>query len=276
MKYRDICDILAAAGVPEPHAEAALLIEHYFGISAAALPLHRDDDLSSPELERALELRRNRTPLQYILGSWGFYGREFDVNPGVLIPRPDTEVIVEAAIRRLPTGGRFVDLGCGSGCISVTILSARPDVTGIALDISESALRLTEQNAVKLGVADRLCVRAGDFTAETTWRELRELAPSGVDAVISNPPYIPTGELAGLAPELSFEPVTALDGGADGLAPYRAIIPRAVALLAPGGSMIFECGAGQTPSLAALGAEQGLSAEVLWDLGGRDRGVVLG
>lgn len=276
MTYNDICRRLTAAGIPDAELDAALLLEHFCAVGRASLPLRRDEDFDCAALAEAVERREARFPLQYLVGKWGFYGLEINTVPGVLIPRPDTEVIVEAAVRRLPRGGRFVDLGCGSGCIGAAILSARPDVTGIALDISEAALELTRRNAVALGLYDRLRILRGDMTAEPTWRALREAAPSGVDAVISNPPYIPTRELAELEPELAFEPASALDGGEDGLSFYRAVLPQAASLLAPGGAVIFECGAGQTSALVALAAERRLPAEVLWDLGGRDRGVVVG
>lgn len=275
MTYRDICRRLASAGIVEPETDAALLLEHFCGVGRAALPLRRDEDFTCAALEAAVERRAGRYPLQYILGRWGFCGLELDVAPGVLIPRADTELIVETAARELPRGGRFVDLGCGSGCIGLAILDARPDVAGVAVDLAPEALELTRRNAERLGYSERLRVLRGDMLSAELWQALRGDYPSGLDAVISNPPYIPHGELAELEPELAHEPVLALDGGADGLEPYRVLLPAARSVLSPGGVMIYECGVGQAAAISALGAELGLSAQILWDIEARDRGVMV-
>lgn len=280
MTYKDICRRLTQAGVEEPEVDAALLLEHCFGVSRASLPLRRDEQFDSPELADAVARREGRCPLQYILGRWGFRGLEFDVAPGVLIPRPDTELIVDTAARELRRGGRFVDLGCGSGCISVSLALERPDVRGVAVDISDTALDLTRRNAVRYGLLGasgesgvRLDVRAGDMLSDATWRGLGESGE--FDAIISNPPYIPRAALAGLAPELGFEPSLALDGGDDGLDFYRILISRGVELLSAGGFMLFECGVGQTAAIASLGRAAGFAPEVLYDIERRDRGVIL-
>lgn len=274
MTYHDICRRLTNAGISEAECDAALLLERYCGVSRAALPLHRDEQFDSPELSEAVARREARYPLQYILGTWGFYGLELEVAPGVLIPRPDTEIIVDNAVRRIGEGGRFADLGCGSGCISLAILAARGDVSGVAVDISDTALSLTQRNAARCSVADRLEVRRGDMLSPEWWRELG--TDEKFDAIISNPPYIARAELAELAPELGYEPALALDGGDDGLDFYRILISRGVTLLRRGGVMIFECGVGQTAAIAGLGRGAGLDADVLEDIEGRDRGVVLG
>lgn len=274
MTYKDICRRLTQAGVEEPEVDAALLLEHCFGVSRASLPLRRDEQFDSPELADAVARREGRCPLQYILGRWGFRGLEFDVAPGVLIPRPDTELIVDMAVRELRRGGRFVDLGCGSGCISVSLALERPDVRGVAVDISDTALDLTRRNAGRYGLPPgRLDIRAGDMLSSATWRELG--GTGAFDAIISNPPYIPRAALAGLAPELGFEPSLALDGGDDGLDFYRILISRGVELLSAGGFMLFECGVGQTAEIASLGRAAGFAPEVLYDIERRDRGVIL-
>lgn len=280
MTYKDICRRLALAGIEQPEVDAALLLEHYFDVSRAALPLRREEQFDSPALEEAAARRTERCPLQYILGRWGFRGFEFDVAPGVLIPRPDTELIVETALRELGQGGRFVDLGCGSGCISISLALERPDVRGVAVDISKTALELARRNAARYGLLGspdstdgRLELRTGDMLSDATWRELGRTGP--FDAIISNPPYIPCAELAGLAPELGFEPSLALDGGDDGLDFYRSLISHGGELLSAGGFMLFECGVGQTAAIASLGSAAGFESELLYDIEKRDRGVLL-
>ncbi|MBQ9080927.1 MAG: peptide chain release factor N(5)-glutamine methyltransferase [Clostridia bacterium] len=268
MTYRDICNALAAVGIESPSDDAALLIEHFCGVERAALVLCRERDFESEALACAVKKRAEHYPLQYILGRWGFYDSDLAVAEGVLIPRADTELLVEQAIKQLPHGARFADIGCGSGCISVSILRARPDTVAVAVDISPTARALTVQNAENAGVRSRLEVVNGDMREEALWGRIGEL-----DAVISNPPYIPTDDITTLAPELAFEPTLALDGGRDGLDFYRALIQNSVSALKQGGFMLFECGVGQTADIAAIAADSGYESEIYFDIENRDRAI---
>lgn len=271
MTYAEICEILCRAGIQSPEDDAALLLQHFCDVSPARLPLERGRNYDSPDLAAAVMRRARRYPLQYILGEWGFYTGSFKVAEGVLIPRQDTELLVELGAELLPRGGRFVDLGCGSGCISVSLLTARPDASGVAVDISPVARELTAYNAQANGVFDRLCVAEGDMLSEELWSTLE----GGFDLLISNPPYIPACEVDMLSPELAHEPRLALDGGADGLDFYRALIAEGANILNPGGRMLFECGVGQTADIIALAKSRGYAAEAKYDIEGRDRAVIV-
>lgn len=268
MTYLQICELLTQSGIESACDDAAMLIRHFCGVSRAQLVLYRERDFDDDALIQAVKRRAERYPLQYIIGMWGFYESEFEVAEGVLIPRADTELIVERAVKQLPQGAKFADIGCGSGCIVSSILRARVDTSAFAVDISPTALEMTQKNAAALGVADRLTAVHGDMRDEHLWEKIGQL-----DAIISNPPYIPTDEVKKLAPELSHEPVLALDGGCDGLDFYRALIKLGAPCLAEDGFMLFECGVGQTGDIAALAAEWGYQSEVYFDIENRDRAV---
>lgn len=278
MTYNKLKAALSAAGIgdaQECRREAELLIEAFGGIKASELPFRRSEDISSPALDDAVRRRIAREPLQYILGEWEFFGLDLYVTPDCLIPRPDTEITVEAAINLLPRGARFADLGTGSGAIAVSVLKNRPDLHCIAVDISPAALRVAQKNAARHGV-DRRC----DFVcADMLGDGIFDLLSCPLGAVISNPPYIPACDLTPdkIQPELEYEPRGALVGGEDGLVFYRSLIPRAAkpGVLAPGGMLIFEVGIGEARDVAAMGAAAGYSASLLNDLNGIERTVVL-
>ena len=268
--YRSLMQELSDFGIDEPADEAALLLEHYAGVSRVALMVERDRLYDIPELETAVARRKERYPLQYILGKWDFFGLSFTVNEHCLVPRPDTECLVEEAIRLLPKGGRFADLCTGSGCIAVATLVERPDLNAVALELFPETLALAEKNAMDNGVSPRfipLCANLLDGGAEA----LTAYAP--LDAILSNPPYIPTKVIEGLSPEVHREPHAALDGGEDGLLFYRAILKEYPKLLKPGGQMLLEIGYDQPDALFTLCAKYlpACSVRVLRDLGGNDR-----
>lgn len=206
-------------------------------------------------------------PLAYLVKEAYFYDLVFTVDERVLIPRPDTERLCEKAITLLPKGATFVDLGTGSGCIAVTILFHRPDVKGIAVDLSPDALAVARHNAARYGVSDRLTFIEGDMTAVTL-----EGAP--FDLVISNPPYIPTADIAKY-PTLVYEPSMALDGGEDGMDFYRSILAGYRHLLAERGGFLFEIGFDQGDLIRRLGESLGYSVEVYKDYGKNDRVALL-
>jgi release factor glutamine methyltransferase len=206
-----------------------------------------------------------------ILGLREFYGRSFLVDGNALDPRPDTEMLIEAALKRVARDRpvKLLDLGTGTGCILITLLAELPLAKGIGTDICESALALAAVNAERHDVATRASFVAGDWL---------EPLDDTFDLILSNPPYIPTGEIGRLAPEVRLhDPRLALDGGADGLAAYRRIAGAAAKALRPGGSLIVEIGAGQADSVLSLLNATGLAVEnhgPRLDLGGRARAVI--
>lgn len=268
--YRTLTDALSRAGIDEPAYEASLLLERFAGVTYAALMTDRDRLYDTTALEAAVTRRLTREPLQYILGEWEFYGCTFTVTPDCLIPRPDTEILVEAAIRALPKGARIADLCTGSGCIAVATLVHRPDVTADALELYPNTLALATENAARGGVSARFTPIKGDLLGNGA-DLLSSRAP--YDAILSNPPYIPTADIAALAPEVHREPFAALDGGDDGLLFYRAILRDYAPLVKPGGCILLEIGYDQADALRALAAEYlpNATVEILRDLGGNDR-----
>ncbi|MGM9643443.1 MAG: peptide chain release factor N(5)-glutamine methyltransferase [Eubacteriales bacterium] len=269
MTYNKALELLREAGIENPETDAAVLFEHFAGVAPHSLPFRRDEDFSSPELLSALQRRQSREPLQYVLGFWEFCGLRFTLNRDCLCPRPDTELIVELAVKNLPKSARFCDVGTGSGAIAVSILHLRRDATAVGFDINAKALAAAQTNARLNAVDDRITFSQADALADGF------LANDKFDAVISNPPYIPAHIIPTLAPEVLLEPHRALDGGADGLVFYRAITRKAVSALASGGFVLYEVGIGQAEDVAEIGRSLGFSAEIFKDLGGIDRAVLL-
>ena len=272
--YRSLARALASAGIEEASDEAALLLEHFVGVSRVSLMTDRDREYAHPALDAAVSRRLERYPLQYILGKWDYFGLSFAVNEHCLVPRPDTECLVEEAIRRLPPGGRFADLCTGSGCIAVATLANRPDLSAVALELYPDTLALAIKNAADNGVGERFTPLQADLLAGGA-EALSEYVP--LDAILSNPPYIPTAVIGGLSPEVQKEPFAALDGGEDGLIFYRAILRDYAGLVRPGGQILLEIGYDQGEALRALCGEllPHASVSILRDLGGCDRVVAI-
>ncbi len=274
MTLRELTDRLSAAGIENALHEARLFAEHFCGAHPHAL-LVPNAPLSDPEgkLEAAVKKRESRYPLQYLLGTWGFWRQEYEVSPDCLIPRPDTELIVEYAAKHLPRGGRFIDLCTGSGCIAISLLCERPDLTGVAVDLFEDTLSLAERNARRNDVSpERLTFICGDVLAGDFMEEL-----GAFDAIISNPPYITPAVIDTLDPELTYEPRAALDGGEDGLIFYRRMITGTEyrRALKPNGCFIFEIGYDQGDALRSLATDMGDACRVHRDLGGQERMAVV-
>ena len=268
--YRTLTETLSCAGIEESSLEASLLLEHFARVSYATLMTERDRLYDIPDLEVAVTRRLAREPLQYILGEWEFMGCPFTVSPDCLIPRPDTEILVETAIRILPPKAHVIDLCTGSGCIAVSTLVHRPDVTADAMELYPKTLALAIENAARNGVSARFTPVEADLLGNG--RE--QIAPGApYDAILSNPPYIPTNVVAGLSPEVHREPVAALDGGEDGLIFYRAILKDYAPMVKPGGYILLEMGYDQAHALRGLVAEYlpHASVEIICDLGGNDR-----
>lgn len=228
---------------------------------------HMKTELSeyfSGEALEAAEARLKRgEPIEYITGRAYFYREEYDVSPAVLIPRPDTERVVERLVALLPVGAHFADLCSGSGCIGISALRERRDCTACAYDISEEAVMIARKNAQKLGVSERYTVKAADIT---------DMNDDGFDIIVSNPPYIKSGVIPTLDRSVrDYEPHIALDGGTDGLDFYRAILDS----YRPRVCYIFEIGYDQSGAICGLSRERGLSCEITKDYGGNDRVAVI-
>lgn len=266
MTLFDIQRRLRAVGIEEAAWEARLLAARYTGLSDARLLLMREEELTAPGLEEAVRRRESREPLQYILGEWSFMGLSFALSPDCLIPRPDTETLVEYALRHLPKNARVADLCTGSGCIGIALAHYRPDITVTAVDLFPETARMAEKNAHRLGVADRVAVIVGDVT--------KEIFPAGeiFDAIVSNPPYITIGEMQTLAPELAFEPRAALTDEGNGLSVIRGVLDTASRVLFPGGRLLMEFGAAQGESVTRMAQAYSFSdIHILKDAGGHDR-----
>ena len=222
------------------------------------------EKLSGDELADAIKRVEGGEPLAYAIGEWYFYGLTFKLNRDCLIPRPDTEHVVDQAITLIPKNSHFIDLCTGSGCIAISILSSRPDLTATALDISSSALEMARENAVNNGVSDRLTLVCADVF-ETDPSQMPSFC-----AVVSNPPYIRSEVVPTLEVSAS-EPLTALDGGADGLDFYRRILEA----FSSSPIIIFEIGYDQGKDLTELLSDAGYEPSIIKDYGKNDR-VALG
>ena len=259
---------LTDAGVPDAARDARKLLAHAMRLPPDRLTLHLGDDLTPQEIARfdaAIAARARRQPVSQIIGHRDFFGRSFRVTPDVLDPRPETEVLVLAALAQ--PFALVLDLGTGSGCILLTLLAERPDATGLGTDLSPVALEVARGNSHRLGLAGRAEFHPSDWFDGVALR--------GFDLIVTNPPYISADEMALLSPEvLGWEPHLALTPGGDGLAAYRRVAAGALVHLAPGGRLIAEVGPSQGAAVAALWQAAGLSdVAILPDLDGRDRVV---
>jgi release factor glutamine methyltransferase len=264
---------LAAAGIAEARAEAWLLLATATGRERATLmagTAARLDAAQAARLDELVRRRAAREPIAYILGEKEFWSLTFEVGPAVLIPRPETETVVEAVLDEIKGRNaalRLLDLGTGSGCLLLALLSELPNATGLGVDASAEALALAERNAARL----RLAARAG--FAQGRWGEGLE---ERFDVIVSNPPYVALPEWSGLQPEIrEFEPKAALVAGADGLAAYRALAPDCARLLAPAGLCALEIGCGQGDAVAGILRHDGLKVTGRYrDLAGIERCLV--
>ena len=265
-------ETLKQNGVALPHREAASLLAFALGKTKTFLLTHDDYELSEAEeaeFQSLIERRAAREPFQYITGKQEFYGLDFAVAPGVLIPRPETEIIVENALEILKKfeNPRFCEVGVGSGCISVAILFNAPAATAIGLDVSDAALEVAQKNAEKHDVAARLNLRKSDVFGALSTEEF--------DLIVSNPPYIPRADIEGLQSEVrDFEPLTALTDGGNGLSIIEKIVNSAPNYLKRGGFLLMEIGFGQGKAVENLfAASVWQRVEILPDLQGIPRTV---
>jgi len=243
---RAIAEILEVQNVPEPLREASLLICLAIKKDKAFLIAHPEYELRVDErslLQDFANRRANREPYQYIAGHQEFYGLEFEVTPDVLIPRPETEILVERAIRSLterPGSSTFLEVGVGSGCIAVSILASVSNSIAAAVDISDKALAVAGRNASKRGVSERLRLFVSDVYTNVEQRNF--------DLIVSNPPYVPNADLETLQPEVrNFEPYASLSDGGNGLSIVEKLVRGATNFLKPGGELLIEIGFDQSP-----------------------------
>jgi release factor glutamine methyltransferase len=270
---RRLTERLAAAGVASARLDARLLVAHALGISPTAVfshperPLSRDD---AAAVAAAAARRLRREPVSRIIGRREFWSLSFKITPDTLDPRPDSETIVEAVLERLSdrlAPLTLLDLGTGTGCLLLALLSELPRATGIGVDINPGALAAARENARALGFDGRASFVASDWGREID---------GSFDVIVANPPYIPEQEIAGLDPEVAeFDPPLALAGGPDGLACYRAMTSSLVRLLARQGFAVLEIGQGQSQAVEAILQGSGLTMrQVCRDLAGCQRGIV--
>lgn len=274
MTYREaICfgeEKLNIAGIDDAKHDAWLLLTFICKIDRTFYYVHMDEEMEVgqvAEYENVLNKRAEHVPLQYITGEQEFMGIPFHVNESVLIPRQDTETLVEEALKVVRPGMKVLDMCTGSGCILISILKNIVDVQGFGYDISKQAINVAKENA-KLNNVDASFERS----------DLFENVSDKFDVIVSNPPYIPTDVIGGLMPEVAvYEPIQALDGKEDGLHFYRRIIEKASDYLNPDGKLLFEIGHDQGESVSKLMMEAGYKdVRVIKDLAGNDRVVTGG
>ncbi len=270
-RFEAIVAILARAGIAEARLEAALLLSHFLGLSRTELVLHRDDDFQEPAgLAAAVARRAAREPLAYILGEVAFYDVTLQVSPAVLVPRPETELLVERVLDLVPPDvpARWLDVGTGSGAIGIVLARQRPRATVIGIDRSRAALEVAAANCRRTGASLRL------IAADT---RRFPFADGVFDGLAANLPYVPSAEIDNLEPEVRcFEPRQALDGGRRGVELYLAALAEFRRVLRPGGWLIFEIGADQGDFFRKyFRPETGFGpAEIVADYAGLSRLVV--
>jgi len=266
--------ILRKAGIPEPRREAGSLLAYVIDKDRTFLISHAEDQLAAEDLQRFSTCTLRRAlgePLQYITEHRDFYGREFLVSPAVLIPRPETELLVESTLKLMGEASHVCDVGTGSGCIAVTLLCERPDASCVAVDVSEPALKIAKQNALDNGENDRLRFFVSDCFESLP----EEIEP--FDLIVSNPPYVSADVVPDLQREVKdHEPMIALSPGSDGLAIIRRLIHESPKFLRKGGHLLLEIGFDQSEAVKALVDNSNFDlVEIRPDLQGIPRIVIL-
>ena len=266
---------LRSAGIENAELDVRVLLAHALQWEPARVLAASEEPVGPAARSRfadAVERRAAGEPVARIVGVKEFWSRVFSVSPDVLVPRPETETVVEAALQALPDRDaalRVLDLGVGSGALLAAVLLELPQAHGVGVDRSAGALKIARTNFEALGLGSRASLVLGDWSAALG---------AAFDLVVANPPYVTSGEIAALSREVrEHDPVQALDGGVDGLAAYRAIVPELARLLVPGGVAILELGAGQEGEVAALARSAHLlvNEPARCDLSGRPRALVV-
>lgn len=264
---------LSQVGLDDPRFESRVLVAHAIGFSASEILFHKHRPLDFSEaakINRYADDRSQRRPVSHIVGEKEFWSLPFEVTPDVLTPRPDTETLVEAALelaRARETPISILDLGIGSGCILLSLLSEISDAHGVGVDIDYDACDVARRNAIRLGLENRSTIIQGDWMSALNGK---------FDIVVSNPPYIPIEDIETLAPEVrDYEPRLALSGGRDGLDCYKRILTGIGPVMGPGGSLLLEVGQGQAAQVTALVRQNPLFRVETWfDLGKVERCVL--
>lgn len=260
---------LLAATSDTARLDAELLMAHVLGVSRSELLLRQVTAPTPPEFAALIVRRVKHEPVAHIIGEQEFYGRTFRVSPAVLIPRADSESVVESALAAAPAARRIFDCGTGSGALLLTLLAELPGAQGVGIDASPAALEVARTNAAALGLADRAQFSLADWTQSGWDKGLGQF-----DLVIANPPYVEEG--AELAPDVrEYEPAQALFAGPEGLDDYRILVPQLPRLLTENGIAVLEIGASQAAAVSQIAANHGFVATAHKDLGGRDRALVL-
>lgn len=266
MKLSEAVKLLAEGGIEDARREARELFMAFGGYSAVSL-LGADPDCLDEKLIEAVYERRDRRPLQYIIGKVGFYREEYRVNENCLIPRADTEVLVDYAVRNIPPCERFLDLCTGSGCVGISTLANTDRTSAVLVDLSVGALKLARENAEANGVFSRAEFLNADVLSGAVEGEYF--------ALLSNPPYVRDDVYERLEKEIYHEPKMAFVGGLDGADFYRTLVPMYKEMIKDGGFMAFEIGFDQAQILRDIAKENNMSAEILKDTSGVDRVAVL-
>jgi release factor glutamine methyltransferase len=272
-------DFFKQKGIPTPRLDAEVLLGYVLGMSRIQLYVNYDQPLQESEVDRYREVvrkRAKRIPVAYIVGSKEFMSLDLFVGTGALIPRPDTEILVEAILGRFPKEQSFAmaDIGTGSGAIAVAVAVNRPEAAVYGVDISSEALSWAAKNVARFSLEERITLVKGDMLAPLTGLGLQ----GKLDLIASNPPYIPSGDIDGLQPEVAvYEPRNALDGGPGGLDFYRILISGCREFLKPGGALAFEIGKDQAKDISGLASRliPGAKIQVVQDYAGFDRVVML-
>jgi len=254
--------------------DAELLMAHALGVSRSDMLLRHQGDPVPAKFARKIERRTEHEPVAYIVGHCDFYGREFRVNSDVLIPRPDSEAVIDAALEVCPDEGEIIDLGTGSGALLLTLLAEKPGLTGLGVDRSAEALWVARENAEALGLSDRCQFIECDWTKDNEWGDgwFARLPPAAL--VIANPPYVESS--AELAPNVAqYEPAGALFAGPDGLDDYRIIIPSLREFLLMDAPVVLEIGHTQAESVGEIAENAGFSVDIRRDLANRPRALIL-
>ena len=266
MTYNELISRLNLISGEDGEYEARVLIENFTKFSYSYVLCNRDVDLSSGELLLALEKREKHIPLQYIVGRWDFYRQTYKVNENCLIPRADTEILVEKAIELLPRGAHFVDLCTGSGCIAISTLCEREDTSALMVDKFPQTIEIAKENAILNKVENRVKPMLFDILTDDNI-----LDGQAFDAILSNPPYIRPEVIETLSDEVKKEPYAALYGGDDGLIFYNKIVSSYSRFLKKDGFFLFEIGYDQANDLRRIAKENGFECQIFKDYGGNDR-----
>ena len=266
MKLSDAVRLLEEAKIDSPLYDAREIFLR-IGNFARNEILFCDPETSDENVISAINRRKKREPLQYIIGEVGFYKETYKVSKDCLIPREDTEILVDYAVKNLPSGAHFIDICTGSGCVAISALKNTDNTTATAIDISSSALKIAEENAIINGVFERISFIEADVFANRIDKKAY--------AVLSNPPYVTENAYTALEDEIYFEPKIAFVGGKDGLDFYKKILDDYKDSLDTNGFFAFEIGYDQADAIKALAIERGLTPEIIKDLSGNDRVAVI-